>query len=161
MRLARMLTGTGLAPLADVPDGECRDRAPQPVVRREYSWLVSRRQAMPVLPRRWDEIGEPVQELKRREFDQAVRAGPHGLTPAAASSRCMRNHRSTRRRTRSVSAARSAWVIGRAGRNAGGPSLPASAAGGTKTPSVTQGPEVHMVVERRTEAVQEGDAAEP
>ena len=57
---------------------------------------------------------------------------------AAASSRCMRNHRSTRRRTRSVSAARSAWVIGRAGRNAGGPSLPASAAGGTKTPSVTQ-----------------------
>ena len=83
MRLARMLTGTGLAPLADVPDGECRDRAPQPVVRREYSWLVSRRQAMPVLPRRWDEIGEPVQELKRREFDQAVRAGPRGLTPAA------------------------------------------------------------------------------
>ena len=37
-----------------------------------------------------------------------------------------------------MSAARSAWVIGRAGRNAGGASHPASAAAGTKTPSVTQ-----------------------
>ena len=57
---------------------------------------------------------------------------------AAASRRPARlNHRITRRRTRSVSAARSAWVIGRAGRNAGGASHPASAAAGTKTPSVT------------------------
>ena len=81
-RLARMLTGTGLAPLADVPDGECRDRAPQPVVRREYSVIP-----MPVLPRRWDEIGEPVQklkrELKRRELDDAIDPWPRGL-PAAA-----------------------------------------------------------------------------
>jgi hypothetical protein len=36
-----------------------------------------------MLARRWDQIGEPIQELKRREFDQAVRAGPRGLTPAA------------------------------------------------------------------------------
>ena len=41
------------------------------------------------------------------------------------------------RRTRSVSAARLAGVIGRAGRNAGGVSHATSAAAGTKTPSVT------------------------
>jgi hypothetical protein len=37
---------------------------------------------MPVLPRRRDEIGEPVEELKRREFDDAVGSRPRGL-PAA------------------------------------------------------------------------------
>jgi hypothetical protein len=31
---------------------------------------------MPVLPRRRDEIGEPVQKLKRREFDDAVGPRP-------------------------------------------------------------------------------------
>ena len=46
-------------------------------------------------------------------------------------------------------------MIGRAGRNAGGASHAASAVAGTKTPSVTQGPEMHVVVERRAEAVQE------
>jgi len=60
---------------------------------------------------------------------------------AASSSRGLRTHRSTRRRTRSVSAARAAWVIGRAGRNAGGASVPASAAAGTKTPSVAEAEE--------------------
>jgi hypothetical protein len=39
--------------------------------------------AMPVLPRRRDEIGEPVQELKRRELDDAISSRPRGL-PAAA-----------------------------------------------------------------------------
>ena len=29
----------------------------------------------------------PIQELKRREFDQAVRAGPRGLAPAAGADR--------------------------------------------------------------------------
>ena len=38
---------------------------------------------MTVLPRRRDEIGEPVQELKRREFDDAIGSRPCGLTPAA------------------------------------------------------------------------------
>jgi hypothetical protein len=38
---------------------------------------------MPVLPRRRDEIGEPVQKLKRREFDDAIGPRPRGL-PAAA-----------------------------------------------------------------------------
>jgi hypothetical protein len=52
-----MPAGRGLAPLADIPDRQRRDGFSQLVVRREYSWLVSRRQAMPVLPRRRDEIG--------------------------------------------------------------------------------------------------------
>jgi hypothetical protein len=37
---------------------------------------------MPVLPRRRDEIGEPVQELKRREFDDAAGSWPRGLSAA-------------------------------------------------------------------------------
>ena len=71
-------TGCGLALLADVADRECRDGFSQPVIGRKHPVV-----AMPVLPRRRDQIGEPIQELKRREFDQAVRAGPRGLTPAA------------------------------------------------------------------------------
>jgi hypothetical protein len=54
----------------------------------------------------------------------------------ASSRRVSLNQRITRRRTRSVSAARSAWLIGRAGRNTGGVSHRASSAAGTKTPSV-------------------------
>jgi hypothetical protein len=38
--------------------------------------------AMPVLPRRRDEIDEPVEELKRREFDDAIGSRPRGLPPA-------------------------------------------------------------------------------
>ena len=38
---------------------------------------------MPVLPRRRDEIDEPVEELKRRELDNAIGARPRGLPPAA------------------------------------------------------------------------------
>jgi hypothetical protein len=37
---------------------------------------------MPVLPRRRDEIDEPVEELKRREFDDAIGSRPRGLPPA-------------------------------------------------------------------------------
>ena len=66
-----MPTGHSLTPLADVPDGERRDGPPQLVIRREYSVV-----AMPVLPRRRYEIGEPVEELKRREFDDAVGPRP-------------------------------------------------------------------------------------
>ena len=75
--------GRGFALLADVADRECRDGGPELVIRGEHPWLVSNRRALPVLPRRRDEIGEPVEELKRREFDQAVRAGPRGLSAAA------------------------------------------------------------------------------
>ena len=45
--------GRGLALLADVADGERRDRPPQLVIRREYSVIP-----MPMLPRRWDESGQ-------------------------------------------------------------------------------------------------------
>ncbi len=37
---------------------------------------------MPVLPRRRHEIGQPVQEVKRREFDDAVGTRAFGLPPA-------------------------------------------------------------------------------
>ena len=70
--------GSGLAPLADVPDRERRDAFPQPVIRREYSVIP-----VPVLPRRRDEIGEPVEELNRREFDDAIGSRPRGLAAAA------------------------------------------------------------------------------
>ena len=71
-------TGRGLALLADVADRECRDGLSQPVIRRKHSVV-----AMPVLPRRRDQIGEPVQELKRREFDDAAGSWPRGLSAAA------------------------------------------------------------------------------
>jgi hypothetical protein len=45
---------------------------PQLVIRGEHPWLVSSRQAMPVLPRRRHEIRQPVQEVTRGEFDDAV-----------------------------------------------------------------------------------------
>ena len=86
---------------------------------------------MPVLPRRGHEIGEPVEELKWRELDDAIGPRPGGLSAAAAASSrpASLNHRITRRRTRSASAARLACVIGRAGRNGergglGGQSFP-------------------------------------
>jgi hypothetical protein len=36
---------------------------------------------VPVLARRRHEIGEPVEELKRREFDAAIGSRPRGLPP--------------------------------------------------------------------------------
>ena len=48
------------ARLADVPEGERRDGPPQLVIRRKHPVV-----AMPVLPRRRDEIREPVEKLKR------------------------------------------------------------------------------------------------
>jgi hypothetical protein len=61
---------------ADVPDGERRDAFPEPVIRRKHPVIT-----MPVLPRRRDEIGEPVQKLKRRELDDAVGPGRVDLRP--------------------------------------------------------------------------------
>ena len=81
--VAPMPAGRGLAPLADIPDRQRRDGFSQLVVRREYSWLVSRWQAMPVLSRRRDEIGEPVQKLKRRELDDTIGSRPGGRSAAA------------------------------------------------------------------------------
>ena len=73
-----MPAGSGLALLADVADRERRDGFSQFVVRRKHSVIP-----MPVLPRRRDEIGEAVQKLKRREFDNAIGSGPRGLAAAA------------------------------------------------------------------------------
>jgi hypothetical protein len=73
-----MPAGRGVAPLANIPDRQRRDGFPQPVIRREYSVI-----AMPVLPRRRHEIGEPIEELKRRDLDDAIGSRPRGLPPAA------------------------------------------------------------------------------
>jgi len=70
----------GIAMLADVPDCQCRHRPPELVIRGEHPVF-----AMPVLLRRWDEIGEPVEALKRREFDDAIGSRPRELPPASRS----------------------------------------------------------------------------
>ena len=54
-----------------------RDGPPQLVVRRKHPAV-----AMPVLPRRWAEIGEQVEELTRRQLDETARAGPRELSRA-------------------------------------------------------------------------------
>jgi len=77
-----MPTGRGISPLADIPDGQRRDGGPELVIRGEHPWLVSSRRAVPVLPRRRHEIGQPFQEVTRREFDDAVIARPRRLPPA-------------------------------------------------------------------------------
>jgi hypothetical protein len=64
----------GIALVANVPDRQRRDGRPQRVIRREDTVIP-----MPVLPRRRDEIGEPVEELKRRELGDAVRRRLRGL----------------------------------------------------------------------------------
>ena len=76
--VAPMSAGSGVAPLADVADGERRNGFSQLVIRRKHPVIP-----MPVLPRRRDEIGEPVEELKRREFDDAIGPRPRGLAAAA------------------------------------------------------------------------------
>jgi hypothetical protein len=48
------------------------------VVRREDPVIP-----VQVFPRLWDEIGEPIEELKRRELDDAVRARLRGLSLSA------------------------------------------------------------------------------
>jgi len=59
-----------------------RDGGPELVIRGEHPWLASSRQAMPVLPRRRDQIREPVEELKWGKLDDAADARPRGLPPA-------------------------------------------------------------------------------
>ena len=80
----------------------------------------------------------------------------------------MRNHRTTRRRTFSVSVARSAWVISRAGGWLQPAASPPHRRQESRRP-VTGWHEdavgrarmqVHVVIERRSKAVQEGDGAE-
>jgi len=73
----RMPASHGTARLADVPYCQRRDGPPQLVIRRKHPVV-----AMPVLPRRRDEIGEPVEELKRREPDDAISSRPRRRPPA-------------------------------------------------------------------------------
>ena len=77
MSADRMPISRGIAPLADIPDREGGDGGPELVIRGEHPVI-----AMPVLPRRRHEIGQPVQEVKRREFDDAVSTRACGLPPA-------------------------------------------------------------------------------
>ena len=74
----RMPTGHSLALLADDPDRQRRDGGPELVIRRKHPVV-----AMPVLPRRRDEVRQTIEKLKRREFDDAIGSRPRGL-PAAA-----------------------------------------------------------------------------
>jgi len=58
--------------LATFPFVMCHDGGPELVIRGEHPWRIESRQAVPVLPRRRHEVGQPVQEVKRRELDDAV-----------------------------------------------------------------------------------------
>ena len=77
MRSFGMPVGSGGGTLADIPDRECRDGPSELVIRGEYPVI-----AMPVLPRRRDEIGKAVQKLERREFDDAIGPRPRSLAAA-------------------------------------------------------------------------------
>ena len=76
--VARMPAGGSLALLADVPDRQGHDGSPQLVIRGKDAVV-----AMPVFPRRRHEIREPVEKLKRREFDNAIGPWPRGLPRAS------------------------------------------------------------------------------
>ena len=83
VRIFRIGPGSASRCLPTLPFRQRRDGPPQLVVRRKHPWLVSRRQAMPMLPGRGHEIGEPVEELKRRELDDAIGPRTRGLSAAA------------------------------------------------------------------------------
>ena len=70
-----MPAGRGIPLLADVADRQSRDGRPQRVIRRKHPVI-----AMPVLAWLRDQIGEPVEELKRRELDDAVGSRLRGLS---------------------------------------------------------------------------------
>ena len=76
--VVRMSADRGVLPLADIPDCQRRDGPPELVVGCKHPVV-----AMPVLPRRRHEIGEPVEELKRREVDDAIGSRPGGRSAAA------------------------------------------------------------------------------
>ena len=73
----RMRNGRVPAALANIPDRQRRDGGPELVIRCKHPVV-----AMPVLPRRRHEIGEPVEELKRRALDDAAGPRPCGLPRA-------------------------------------------------------------------------------
>jgi hypothetical protein len=76
--VVRMSAGRGVLPLADIPDCQRRDGPPQLVIRGKDPVV-----AVPVLPRRWDKVRQTIEELKRRELDDAIGPRPRGLAAAA------------------------------------------------------------------------------
>ena len=78
MTVAPMPAGRGVLPLADIPDCQRRDGPPQLVIRGKDPVV-----AVPVLPRRWDKVRQTIEELKRRELDDAIGPRPRGLAAAA------------------------------------------------------------------------------
>jgi hypothetical protein len=109
------------AEIANVPDVQRCDGPPERVIRGKDAVV-----AVPVLPRQRHEIRGPVEELKRRQLDDAVGLRTLASTEnplcsqasmsaaaAASSRRRSLNHRITRRRTRSVTVARSVWAMWR------------------------------------------------
>ncbi len=80
MTVSLMPAGSRLAPVTDVADGQSRDGGPELVIRGEHPVI-----AMPVLPRRRDEIRQPIEKLKRREFDDAIGSRPRGRAAATGS----------------------------------------------------------------------------
>jgi hypothetical protein len=82
MTVDPMPAGRGLLPLADVADRERSDGGPELVIGRKDAWLVSSRQAMPMLPRPRDEIGEPRGRSRAAVRMQARRAS-EGIRTAA------------------------------------------------------------------------------
>jgi hypothetical protein len=70
MSAVRVSACRGISPLADIPDRQRRDGSPQPVIRRKHPVV-----AVPVLARRRYEVSQTIEELKRREFEAAARAG--------------------------------------------------------------------------------------
>ena len=75
MSAVRVPAGRGSPLLADVADGQRRDGRAQRVIRRKHPVIT-----MPVPSRRRDVIGEPVEEPKGREFDDAVGYGLRGFS---------------------------------------------------------------------------------
>ena len=57
------------------PFRQRRDGRPERVIRREDAVIP-----VPVFPRLWNEIGEPVEELKRRELDDSAGRRLRGLS---------------------------------------------------------------------------------
>ena len=80
MSTDRIPASRGIASLADIPEGECRHGPHELVIRCKHSVIP-----VPVLARRRHEIGEPVEKLKRREVNDAVRPRSRGLAAATGS----------------------------------------------------------------------------
>ena len=56
--VARLPAGRGADPLTNVPNGQCRDRPPELVIRVKHPVV-----AMPVLPGRRDKVRQSIEEL--------------------------------------------------------------------------------------------------